>query len=67
MAKRLHFYEKLGFKLNDYEYYQLPLREGSNPIEMIIMSYPQKLDETQFEVIKNDIYKNVYNAKKNKV
>ena len=58
--KRLHFYEKLGFKLNDYEYFQPPLNENDKPIPLKIMSYSQKISEQKFEEFKNTIYSNVY-------
>lgn len=60
--KRLKFYEKLGFKLNNYEYFQLPLRENHSPLKLNLMSYPEKLTPTEFENIKNKIYSEVYKA-----
>ena len=59
-TKRLRFYEKLGFALNTNEYYQLPLRENSTPMKMYLMSYPQKLSDTDFDKIKHNIYKYIY-------
>lgn len=58
--KRLRFYEKLGFKLNEYEYYQRPLRKNDKPLKMNLMSYPEKLSEEKFESLKNYIYQKVY-------
>lgn len=58
--KRLHFYEKLGFKLNDYPYMQLPLNKNDKPITLKILSYPQGLDEEKFKKIQRTIYLNVY-------
>ncbi len=62
--KRLNFYERLGFKPNDYKYCQLPLRKNDAVIEMIIMSYPKELSNKEFEKIKSEIYKEVYGASK---
>lgn len=59
--KRLKFYEKLGFKLNDYEYFQPPLRENSKPYKLNVMSYPEKLNQKKFNEIKAVIHSNVYN------
>lgn len=59
-AKRLRFYEKLGFKCNDFKYFQLPLNKNDKPIPLKILSYPQTLDATKFEKIKEIIYSNVY-------
>ena len=58
--RRIKFYEKLGFILNNFKYYQMPLRNNSKPIEMYIMSYPKSLTPENFENIKNLIYKLVY-------
>lgn len=58
--KRLHFYERLGFRLNEFPYFQLPLNRGDKKIPLCILSYPQKITEQKFENIKNTIYSNVY-------
>lgn len=61
-VKRLKFYERLGFKLNNYEYYQLPLRENDSKARLNIMSYPQKLSPSEFQIIKTKIYTEVYGS-----
>ena len=53
-------YEKLGFKLNNYIYYQLPLKNGGSKMEMKLMSYPKKLNNAQFEKVEKEIQKEVY-------
>lgn len=58
--KRLHFYEKLGFKCNDFGYFQLPLNKNDKPIPLKILSYPQAINEEKFKKIKKIIYSNVY-------
>lgn len=58
--KRLHFYEKLGFKMNEYQYFQMPLNENDKPIPLKILSFPQKLSASKFEKFKKIIYLNVY-------
>lgn len=58
--RRIRFYEKLGFILNDFEYYQMPLRKECKPIEMKLMSYPNSLDIHEFERVKEAIYETVY-------
>ncbi len=60
--KRLKFYEKLGFKLNNYEYFQIPLRENQTPFKLNLMSYPEKLTPEEFENIKNKIHSKAYRA-----
>lgn len=59
-AKRINFYQKLGFCLNSYDYEQPSLRKNSKEIPLCIMSYPYQLSEEDFERIKNEIYSNVY-------
>ena len=58
--KRIKFYEKNGFFLNTYEYYQKPLRKNSRSEKMYLMSYPKAINEKQFLKIRNEIYENVY-------
>lgn len=58
--KRLHFYERLGFKLNEQEYYQPPLRENAKPLKLNLMSYPEKLSNEQFELIKDQLHQKTY-------
>lgn len=59
--RRINLYERLGFKLNEYEYYQLPLNKGDEKTKMFIMSYPNKLTPTEFDYYVKNIYKYVYN------
>lgn len=59
-VRRIKFYEKLGFVLNHFKYYQMPLRKNYQPIEMYIMSYPKSLMTEEFESIRNSIYKTIY-------
>ncbi|MDO4199988.1 MAG: GNAT family N-acetyltransferase [Clostridia bacterium] len=58
--RRLRFYEKLGFKCNEYQYFQLPLNNSDMPTPLKILSYPKTINEEQFKKIKETIYANVY-------
>lgn len=58
--RRISFYERFGFIKNEFEYYQMPLRENINPIKMYLMSYPRILSKVKFEEIKKCIYKKIY-------
>ncbi len=58
--KRYHFYERLGFNICNYEYYQKPLRKGQNPLRLNLMSYPIKLDEQTFDTIKKYLQNRTY-------
>ena len=60
--KRILFYEKLGFYLNDFYYLQQPLNPGDSPLKLKIMSYSKYITEEEFNKYKKVIYKEVYNA-----
>ncbi len=61
--KRILFYEKNGFFMNNFPYFQMPLRENASPVPMNIMSYPEKLNKENFENIISKILKIVYCVK----
>lgn len=59
--RRIDFYNRHGFCLNDYEYFQPPLKKGDGIIPLRIMSSPQGLDKSAFENVKNTLYAQIYN------
>ena len=61
MAKRrIEFYKRIGFVLNEYPYMQPSLGEGKNPIPLMIMSYKEPLTKESFENIRKVLYREVY-------
>ena len=60
--RRVLFYERLGFCLNDFYYLQQPLNPGDSYLKLNIMSYPNYITEKEFDVYKKVIYKEVYNV-----
>jgi len=58
--RRLHFYRKNGFLINDFPYLQQPLKKGDQPIPLRIMSYQKGLTEQAFAPLKKEIYREVY-------
>lgn len=62
-ARRIEFYKRMGMKVNDYEYVQPPLQKGKELLPLKIMSYPDKLHESQFNYIRKELYDNVYKFK----
>lgn len=60
--KRILFYEKLNFYLNDFYYLQQPLNPNDNPLELKIMSYSKHISEKEFAKYKKVIYKEIYNV-----
>lgn len=58
--RRVEFYNRLGFKLNDYEYKQPPLQEGNEYLKLEIMSYPEKISKEEFLEFQDKVINNVY-------
>lgn len=62
--RRIKFYERLGFVLNEYPYLQPPY-ENTAPLPLAIMSSERKLEPSEFVKIKNALYRNVYKVPEN--
>ncbi len=62
--RRVRFYERLGFYLGDFKYVQPPLRDGMSGLPLCIMSYPERLTDSQFKCVRNVLYREVYNFQK---
>ena len=58
--RRINYYKRFGFKLNEFFYEQPSLRESEGAQRLMIMSYPDPVNEEQFLKYKKDIFKNVY-------
>ena len=58
--RRIGFYERNGFFLNEYPYVQPPISKGKNPVPLMIMSSGKMLSEAEFKDVKNTLYKEVY-------
>ncbi|MBR2336761.1 MAG: GNAT family N-acetyltransferase [Clostridia bacterium] len=57
-SRRLGFYKRNGFFQNSFKYMQPAYREGEEGVELVILSYPDLLDEGKDTV--KEIYKRVY-------
>ncbi len=62
-CRRIEFYKRNGFFYNDFEYFQPPLNEGDEPLELKIMSKPNKLSDKEFQNIRQRLIKAVYKGK----
>jgi ribosomal protein S18 acetylase RimI-like enzyme len=62
--RRIGFWERSGFILNKYNYIQPSYSADKKPVPLFLMSYPQKLNKSEFENIRNKIHLNVYGCKK---
>ncbi|RYM33439.1 GNAT family N-acetyltransferase [Brumimicrobium glaciale] len=52
--RRIGFYERLNFKLNPHKYQQLPYRFNGAKVDLMIMSYPTKIDEVKLAKFEKD-------------
>lgn len=59
-ARRIGFYKRNGFFLNNGPYVQPALGKGKNPLPMKIMSSGRELSSSEFEFVKNTLHKKVY-------
>ena len=60
--RRIGFYTRNGFSLNEYHYIQPPMSAGKNPVPLLIMTTDGAVDEKEFEYIKDKLYEKVYNV-----
>lgn len=58
--RRIGFYQRLGFVLNEFPYLQPAMQSGQPPVPLKIMSWPGSLSEAEFEPIKQTVYTQVY-------
>lgn len=58
--RRICFYERNGFYLNDYPYIQPPISKGTNPIPLLLMTTGGKLSEVEYSKAKETLYRCVY-------
>ena len=58
--RRIGFYERNNFHLNEYPYVQPAMAEGKKEIPLFIMTLDRAVDEDRFMEIKNTLYKEVY-------
>lgn len=58
--KRIAFYSSMGFNLNDYEYYQPPLRKDTDKVPLMLMTTKHNLSDSHLDNIKNILYKDIY-------
>ncbi|MDH6358100.1 GNAT family N-acetyltransferase [Parabacteroides sp. PF5-9] len=61
--RRVGFYERLGYVLDDHIYFQPPYRVGDSWFEMRLMTYGMTHMHDRFDEIKTFIYTEVYGIK----
>lgn len=60
VANRISFYERIGFKLNQFEYFQPPLGPGKKQVAMFLMSHPVPIAPIDYAATLKTIYSEVY-------
>lgn len=58
--RRIGFYERLGYVLDNHIYYQPPYRQGEDSLEMRLMSFGDIDLQESFEEVRNSIHRYVY-------
>ncbi|GEM_PF-78613 len=53
--KRYRFYEKLGYISNPYLHHHPAYNREYTPHKLVVLSYPNKLDQTQYNKFNNDL------------
>ncbi len=61
--RRVRFYRRMGFHLNDYKYVQPPYRQGEHSVPLKLMSYPAPIGTDKVEAVTKRIYHHVYRMK----
>lgn len=63
--RRIAFYERNGFVLNDYDYIQPSLSENTEAVRLMMMSCKKGLSKQEFEIVKSTVYQTVYGVSEN--
>ena len=58
--RRIEFYRRNGFYLNEYPYIQPPNSKGTKAIPLLIMTTGGAIDEKEFLHIRKELYSKVY-------
>lgn len=48
--RRIKFYERVGFKLNQHHYEIPPIKEDQSPLQLLVMSYPNFISEKDVDL-----------------
>lgn len=58
--RRIGFYERLGYVLDDHVYFQPPYRAGEASLEMRLMTYGEIDLKLSFDKVSREIHRHVY-------
>lgn len=60
--RRIAFYQRNGFFLNEYPYRQPPISKGKSEIPLLLMTTGGTLTKEEFVQIKNTLYREIYHV-----
>lgn len=60
-TRRIAFYQRNGFFLNEFPYMQPSISKGKSPVKLKIMTFGSKASKLKFNDIKYTLYTKVYN------
>lgn len=60
--RRVKFYEKNGYHLSSYGYIQPVINDGYDGIPLVLMTYPELLDNNELNKVKDWLDQTVYNV-----
>ena len=58
--KRINFYERLGFHLNDHEYFQPTYSKHKTPLSLLLMTWPQALSPSKLDYFIHSCHPQVF-------
>ncbi len=59
-ARRIAFYERLGYSLNEYEYIQPAMMDDEPEVPLVIMSSPHSLSANEYCDVRDKLYREIY-------
>ncbi|TCO09151.1 GNAT family N-acetyltransferase [Natronoflexus pectinivorans] len=62
--RRVGFYERMGFKLHPFKYFQPPYHKEHSPLSLKVMTNTPEFTQEQFIKLKDEIYEVVYGIDK---
>ncbi|MBQ3390603.1 MAG: GNAT family N-acetyltransferase [Firmicutes bacterium] len=62
--RRIGFYERNGFVLNDYDYVQPSLGEGKDPVPLRIMTWPRGMEKEELAEMEQRIRRKLFDKSK---
>jgi ribosomal protein S18 acetylase RimI-like enzyme len=62
--ERIRFYQKCGFQLNTFAYFQPPYDLHKKPVPLLLMTYPKKINKVEFILIRKELHCTVYGLPK---